>query len=77
MGSAEEEERDSELERKAERRAVVWSVLKSLSVEPAAFLLVVSLIVSHLLFQNVIMDTTCRVDLGYSEEACFQIINKV
>lgn len=51
--------------------------LKGLTVEPAGFLLVVALVVSHLAFQNVVMETICRVDLEYDADICKEIINKV
>ncbi|XP_021967778.2 uncharacterized protein LOC118433628 isoform X2 [Folsomia candida] len=59
-----------------ERRSF-WISCKDLSVEPAGFLLVLSMVVSTLLFQNIRMETTCRVDLGYDMEVCKEIINKV
>ncbi|OXA63563.1 proton-coupled folate transporter [Folsomia candida] len=53
------------------------SVCKTLSVEPAGFLLICSAVVSHLIFQNIVMETACRNDLGYEAETCKEIITKV
>lgn len=53
------------------------SVFKSLSVEPAGFLIICSVVVSHLIFQNLVMETACRIDLGYPADTCKEIIGKV
>lgn len=37
------------------------TLFKSLSVEPAGFLVIVSVVISHLIFQNLLMETICRV----------------
>ncbi|OXA62353.1 solute carrier family 46 member 3 [Folsomia candida] len=53
------------------------SVFKTLSVEPAGFLVICSIIMSHLMFQNLLMETACRGDLGYEAATCKEIITKV
>jgi len=53
------------------------STWRSLSVEPAGFLSLLSMITSFLILQNMMMQTICQVDLGYPEEKCTEIINNV
>lgn len=53
-----------------------WTSCMKLSVEPAGFLLVLSMVVSNLLFQNIMMETICRVDLGYEAEMCKKLSTK-
>jgi len=63
--------------KKEVKNSRIVPLIKSLSVEPAGFFTVCGLVMAHLLFQNLIMDAACRVDLGYSEDDCDEIINSV
>lgn len=63
---------------KENKKSKDWkSIIKSLSVEPAGFLIVCGAVVSHLIFQNLVMETACRIDLQYDEDTCKEIIKNV
>jgi len=53
------------------------STVKSMSLEAVGFLALMSMVICYLIYQNIIMQTICQVDLGYPADKCGEIVNKV
>lgn len=50
---------------------------RSLSVQPVGLLVVMGLVWNHLLYQNLLMESICRVDLGLPAATCENIVRNV
>jgi len=53
------------------------STVKSMSLEAVGLLALMSMVICYLIYQNIIMQTICQVDLGYPADKCEEIVNKV
>ncbi|XP_035702722.1 solute carrier family 46 member 3 [Folsomia candida] len=61
---------DNILRRIGEKARLGGDVISSLSVEPAALLMMTSTLMSHLVFINFLMDRICRTDLALGDGVC-------
>ena len=62
---------------KAEKKPkefILWRILKSITIEPAVFMISLSMTIENISNSQIVIDKTCKIDYEYNDTVCDTLV---
>ena len=57
-----------------EKDFILWRIIKSISIEPAVFMISLSTTMENIASSQIVIDKTCTIDFSYNDTVCENLV---
>ena len=57
-----------------EKDFILWRIVKSISIEPAVFMISLSTTMENIASSQIVIDKTCKIDFPYNNTVCENLV---